>query len=197
MMNPLYNNRIYYALDPEYIKKVVKHIAHDGNYVGKTLEFVNCRIVIPSLGRHVHEYFEHAGSKIGEVVGLMQAISAGDCSYITDTYDSMHYVFLKDEVKRAGAQFTDDCVLTRRAVISFPATHCFENIQVMARDGDAVITVNMRSCNAYANLASDLYLAYLLAAEAYSGTIWNPKEVTMIANFGSLHVFREDAKNVL
>lgn len=197
-MNPVYDNRVYYAHNPTFFNNILRHVAIHGNIVGSTREFTNTRIVIPVIDREFKEYFKETGAKMRQVNALMKAIDFGDNAFITDTYDSLHYTFLKDEMKRAGDFFVKDCALTRRAVITFPATHCFENIQLLRRDGDLVVTVNMRSCNAYANLTSDIYLAFLLAREAYISAFTHPPfGVSMVVNIGSLHIFKEDTTHVL
>lgn len=194
-MNPLYNNRTYYISnvgDGCTFEKLFKDIAFDGSSAQGTREFANTRIVVTDADKKDWCLsFDH----VKHVVQLLKSIWAQDGNMINDVYDSQHYLFLNDEIKKVREQFREDCVATRRAVFAFPSTHCFDSIQILVRDGEVIITINMRSCNAYKNLACDLFLAQRLALEATNEIA--TKGVHLIANIGSLHLFKEDIKNVL
>lgn len=192
MMNPLYNNRTYYIHDAGVFDKMLRDIAYDGYNTQETKEFANTRIVLTDASAKAWGF---GSQNVIDVEQLIKAINEQDANMINDVYDSKYYLFLKDEMKKVKEQFKTDCVGTRRAVFGFPATHCFDSIQVMIRDGAVLITVNMRSCNAYKNLICDIYLAYRLACEATHD--WVRGEKHLIANIGSLHLFKEDVAHVL
>lgn len=191
-MNPLYNNRTYYISCDETFDKLLSDIAYDGDNVQGTREFANTRLVVTGV---VKSIWGLSYQQVAMVEQLMKAIREQDENMINDIYDSKYYLFLKDEIEKVKSQFRKDCVETRRAVFQFPSTHCFDSIQVMIRGGEVITTVNMRSCNAYKNLVCDLYLAHRLAYEAVCE--WSTRNNNLIANIGSLHIFKEDIANVL
>ena len=193
MMNPTYNNRTYYIEGKESFDKLFRDIAYDGSNVQGTKEFANTRLILSEVNKRP---WGVSFSQMCFVSQLMKAIDNQDDAMINEVYDSKHYSFLKSEMELVRAQFKNDCVATRRAVFQFPATHCFDSIQVLIRDGDIIITVNMRSCNAYKNLMCDIFLAQRLAVETVKGL--NLKgNMHIVANLGSLHLFKEDIKYVL
>lgn len=196
-MNPEFNNRTYYALEPDTFKKILVDLAVEGNNVLGTKEFANTRIVIPELPSNYSTYFGDAGANLSEVLMALQAVAEKDNNFVSEIYDSRYYTFLNEAGEQARRQFITDCTQTRRAVITFPATHCFETIQLLVRGGILIVTVNMRSCNAYKNLVSDLYLALLVALPCVGHLRDKFNSISMIANIGSLHLFTEDVKNVL
>lgn len=196
-MNATYNNRTYYAIIPSTFKKLQADIVNEGELVRGTYEFANTRIVMTEIPSDYQSFFEKAGASIKEVGDLVKAITDGDDNHITEIYDSKHYTFLLKEIYGAFKHFVDDSYQTRRAVIAFPASHCFDSIQVLLRDNGIIITVNMRSCNAYKNLANDAFLVYLLVTFGLRSLLRKQGNVSMIMNIGSLHVFKEDVKNVL
>lgn len=191
-MNPIYNNRTYIIGCNTQFDKLFQDIAFYGDAVQETRELVNTRIIIERADQLTWGVeFPHATA----VAELMKAIQDGDENMINDVYDSKHYTFLKDEIANVKLQFHQDCMATRRAVFSFPASHCFDSIQVLIRGGEVITTVNMRSCNAYKNLICDLYLAHRLTCKVLEDFNWKSKSI--VANIGSLHIFKEDIKHVL
>ena len=193
MMNPLYNNRTYYIEGKESFDKLFRDIAYDGSSVQGTREFANTRLVISDVRE---KPWGLDFNQMLLVSQLLQAVNKQDDKMINEVYDSKYYLFLKRELEYVKGEFKHDCVATRRAVFQFPGTHCFDSIQVLIRDGGVIVTVNMRSCNAYKNLMCDIFLAQRLAVEAVEG-LKLKGDMHIIVNIGSLHLFKEDIKNVL
>ena len=188
-------NRSYFVSPNSNANHIIKDLAVSGCPVNGTHEFLNARVVFSNIERSDAFVWKGMGANIFEVNALMRAIHKGDNTFVSATYDSNHYTFLKDAVDKARTQFNSDCVETRRAVIQFPENHCFETIQVLVRDKHVIIATNMRSCNAYKNLMNDAYLAYMMAMGVAHG--FEIERCSMTMSIGSLHLFEEDFKYVL
>ena len=193
-MNPEYDNRTYYIQAPGKVRLLFSDLISSGNLVANTREFANIRLVFPMLERD-KDWWKALGANVNEVEHLMVAIENEDRFYFSEIYHARHYCFLKDAIEEAKAHFVTDGGQTRRAVINFPSIHCFESIQCLLRGFECIITVNMRSCNAYKNLMNDAYLAYLVSRKILSWV--SAVGCSMIMNIGSLHLFKEDINNVL
>ena len=185
-----------YFITPFFSKKrVLDDLKLGGLCVNGTREFLNTKIVISDIyGSSDHEWDE-MGANHSEVNALCNAIDNEDDDFVSETYNAKYYTFLKEAIESAREFFSSDCIETRRAVIQFPTTHCFETIQVLIRDKKCVIAVNMRSCNAYKNLMNDAYLSYKVAMAVALG--FDIDDCVMSMNIGSLHLFEEDLKYVL
>lgn len=116
--------------------------------------------------------------------------------YITEKY-FLIFPALKDAVVR----LKDDCLETRRCVIQFPKEHCFQAIQFLIRDNTVNVVCYMRSCDAIKNLPYDLWLCSALAdmfsrytCELTGVNTYKEHKINMV--FGSLHVYKEDIKDV-
>ena len=182
---------------PNDFQNILFTIVYDGNDVRGTKEILDARITIPKRHLMSYDLWEDYGANAKSVKSLMKAIQETDNGFFDSIYDAKHYTFLLDEMKDAILNVCEDSIETRRAVCSFPASHCFESIQGNMRDGQLYITINMRSCNAYKNLMSDLCLGYQIMMEVFKSEI-KPQTIFMLtANIGSLHIFEEDSKHVL
>ena len=117
-------------------------------------------------------------------------------------FDTSKYFSIIPSIKKCIAQIKDDSNETRRCVIHFPEEHCFQSIQFLVRENTVNVVCFMRSCNAIKNLPYDIWLCSFLAdifGKHYEDVTgerpYQANKIKMM--FGSLHVFREDAKDVL
>lgn len=173
-------------------------IVTNGYDVASTREFTNVKLIVPGLWPFDHDTKWGAlGAKIDNVREVMWAINHQDDEKVNEVYESKYYTFLKESIEKAAQWFKDDSTSTRRASLVFPDTHCFQSLQVMLRDDEMFVTVNMRSCNLVKNLMSDLCLAYKLSVLMAVNYINASTHVTLTANIGSLHIFKEDFSYVL
>jgi thymidylate synthase len=113
------------------------------------------------------------------------------------------YFLLIPELKMAMSQLFKDCEETRRCIINFPPEHCFQSIQFLLRGNTVHVVCYMRSCNAIKNLPYDMWLCSKLAdmyvnlyekISPFNERPYSYHSITMM--FGSLHVFKEDVKDV-
>lgn len=132
---------------------------------------------------------------------FLEAISKFESKEI-GPYITEKYFMLIPSLKEAIMQMKEDCVETRRCVIQFPAEHCFQSMQFMVRENTVHVICHMRSCDAVKNLPHDVWICSKMADifVKYLNDLLgiHPYEyhaITMM--FGSLHVFKEDVKNVL
>lgn len=180
-----------------WVDHMLGKLATGGMDVLGTKEFVNVGISVPGLPKDATSVWNSFKASTSQVENLLVAVYRGDNSYVSDIYDSSYYTFLLEAISKAREVYKNDNLLSRRLVVSFPSTHCFESIQVILRDGTANIIVNMRSCNAVKNLMSDLYLGYRLGHIMLAESGVDFDNVNIYANIGSLHIFEEDLKDVL
>lgn len=114
-------------------------------------------------------------------------------------YRTKYYFFMIPALMIAMKSFKEDCNDTRRCVIKFPVNHCFQSIQFLIRDNTVNIVCNMRSCNAIANLPTDIWICAFLGDslsrkfnDMYEGSLYSSYKIIM--NIGSLHVFKADVR---
>lgn len=189
-------SKIFAALQyRELLNKIIKQ----GNQVGNTYEFLGEKIEFGFFT--VHGIIEALGLDTDITDGFMESICTQNPK-VVGPFDTSKYMFLVPEIKAAVCQLKDDCPETRRAVIQFPKEHCFQSIQLILRENTVNVVCTMRSCNAIKNLPYDIWLCYQVAEtfkyyvkETLGISPYTHSVLTMM--IGSLHVFVEDAKNVL
>lgn len=177
-----------------YADRVIHKVTKKGIYVYGTREltgFTDRILVSDSF------WLKRSGADVEAIKKLFQrAIIEGDTSFNIGPYCSKYYTFLGDAITEASKMFTSDGPYTRRAVVTFPSSHCFSSIQVLVRptpDGHiATIIVNMRSCNVESNFIDDMLLSHMLGKlmlDRGFGYGHGVKIKDLAINIGSLHRF--------
>ena len=112
-------------------------------------------------------------------------------------YDTSAYFTMIPSLKAALSLLEDDCIETRRCIVKFPESHCFQTIQFLFRENTVNVVCYMRSCNAIKNLRHDIWICSLLGnifakqlRDVFDKHPYECQRITMM--FGSLHVFKED-----
>ena len=180
-------------------KELLVKIYKKGLDVGKTYELVGTKV----------DFMLAETNSIKEILNISDEFETefieAICKFQEKTigpYITEKYFLLVPELKVAVDQLKSDCNETRRAVITFPKEHCFQSIQFLVRENTINVVCFMRSCDAIKNLPHDAWLCYKLADmfacymnETVEENPYKCHKLTMM--FGSLHVFKEEIKNVL
>lgn len=177
---------------------VLNRIVKAGNEVSGTYEITatteSLFVSTPQVKEifDISDEFEH---------DFIKAISTFDKTQI-GPYITERYFMLIPELKEAMLQLKDDCIETRRCVIQFPKDHCFQTMQFMVRENTVHVVCYMRSCDAIKNFPHDVWICSKMAdifakylSDMTGIQVYAEHKITMM--FGSLHVFKEDIKNVL
>ena len=175
---------------------VKKKVIQFGGRAKGTYELVNTTTVIRNSDFDLknRNNWKKVGAHIEDVEKLIFAVMGNNNAYVSDLYNSMYYTPVMPQICMAKDIITKDPE-TRQCYIVFPRIHCFESIQVITRGDRAYVTINMRSCNAVANYASDLYLGFLMARYMAPAISDPDMIITLTCNIGSLHVFDEEVRS--
>lgn len=172
-------------------KRTEIKVEKQGHYIKGTRELLGFHhsFKMPSTSL---KWETNIGADTDLVRNLFCASLAGKDGYKFGPYDTTHYTLLSKEIDYAVSRLKSDGPYSRQAVISFPAIHCFESIQIIIRpkrDRHIVnIIVNMRSCNVVKNFANDMFLSYMVAQEIILRAFNDALEMgTLYFNAGSLH----------
>lgn len=157
-----------------------EHIGSSVSYAGTTEMF--------SQAFDISSAFEH---------DFIQSISTFEAKQI-GPYKTNKYFLLIPSLKEALIQLRDDCVETRRCIITFPPEHCFQSMQFFIREKTVEVVCYMRSCDVIKNLTHDMWICLKMAdifakyvSDIFHVHPYDYHKVTMMV--GSLHVFKEDA----
>ena len=132
---------------------------------------------------------------------VMQACTIVSQAYfgllgLIGTYNVINYVDIFKQLDALLVGLTEETLDTRQLVITFPAKHCFQSIQLLFRESGGYAIVNMRSCNFKVNFLTDVFIGYycLLMTIAHLGMKFRCtcKQCNVIMNIGSLHVYKSD-----
>jgi len=120
---------------------------------------------------------------------------------IIGPYDTSKYFSMLPKLYACASQLVLDGIDTRRAIVQFDESHCFQSVQFLVRENTVHAVCTMRSCNAIKNLEMDIFIVgflcdtYIQLVEEAGYT--RPYPVFDISlMIGSLHVFKDDL-NVL
>lgn len=165
-------------------------------------------------GAEVNGTYEHIGSSVSYAgttemfsqafdissafeYDFIQSISTFEAKQI-GPYKTDKYFLLIPSLKEALIQLRDDCVETRRCIITFPPEHCFQSMQFFVREKTVEVVCYMRSCDVIKNLTHDMWICLKMAdifakyvSDIFHVHPYDYHKVTMMV--GSLHVFKEDA----
>lgn len=162
-----------------------------------TYECLGQSITTLATTQRIKEMFDISDEFEHEFVGAISQFESKEIGpYITEKY-----FMLIPSLKQAMLQLTDDCIETRRCVIQFPPEHCFQSMQFIVRDNTIHVVCFMRSCDAIKNLPYDIWICSKMSdifAKYLRRTLnIHPYEYhKIIMMFGSLHVYKEDIKDV-
>lgn len=179
-------------------KKVLANLIKTGNEVNDTYELIGQSIETNLASSLAVQNMFNIDDDFKEkfINSLFENIKTEIGPYITEKY-----LFLLPTLKASMLQLKLDCNETRRCVISFPPEHCFQTIQFLLRENTVNVVCYMRSCDAVKNLPYDMWLCSFLADlySDYCKDVLNKKvykvyKITMM--FGSLHIYKEDIKDV-
>lgn len=179
-------------------KKLLDSLNKSGNEVNGTYELTAEKVSISMCDTDTMK------SVLGIDDAFEKEFTEAICTFkekVIGPYITEKYFLLVPSLKEAVKQVVDDCNETRRAVITFPKEHCFQSIQFLLRENTINVVCFMRSCDAVKNLPYDAWLCSKLADmfgyylhELTEESPYKYHKVTMM--FGSLHMYKEDVKDV-
>ena len=182
----------------KHYKELIEMIIQSGNEVNGTYEVIGEQIIVPLITSAGVQVMMDVPNNLKEEFIL--ALDNLETKQI-GPYDTSYYLFMVNSVKALTKTILDDCLETRRAVIQFPVSHCFQSIQFLIRENTIHVICTMRSCNAIKNLPMDMWICGYLAdiyreavKKVFGISLYDTYKITM--NIGSLHVFKEDINDV-
>lgn len=181
---------------------ILEKLKKEGNDINGTYELVGKGLrTLPMTTKDIIDIFD---LDKGILDGFVKAISNFEPTMVGPYITSKYFLLIPD-LKEAVMQLNIDNLASRRCVITFPKEHCFQSIQFLVRDNTIHVVCFMRSCDVVKNLPYDLWLCSFLADmfAYYMEGLYDKEDVTaytqhyITMSFGSLHVYKEDLKNVL
>jgi hypothetical protein len=171
------------------------------NEVRDTYEIVGGKCIFLSSTEDIKHLFSNICDITDEFEReFLQAITHFDDKKI-GPYITEKYFHLLPSLKEALRHLKEDGIETRRCVIGFPPEHCFQTIQFLLRDNTVNVVCYMRSCDAIKNLPYDAWICSKLAdifskylTDLFGIRPYEQHKIRMM--FGSLHVYKEDVKDV-
>jgi hypothetical protein len=180
----------------DYIK-IIEGLKKSGIEVNGTYEHIAASIKLTCDTKRIKEIFSISDEFEREFVEAITHFKEKKIGpYITEKYFG-----LIPALKESMRQLVDDCVETRRCVIQFPPEHCFQSMQFILRENTVNVVCYMRSCDAVKNLPHDIWICSKMA-DIYSSYLESMLKIHPYAerkisiSFGSLHVYKEDVKDV-
>lgn len=176
---------------------LVSTLKKSGNEVNETYEDVGKKVVFKGTSGRIKEIFDISDEfERNFIEAITQFKPKNIGPYITEKY-----FMLIPGLKEAMGQLKSDCKETRRCIMQFPPAHCFQSMQFLLRENTIHVVCYMRSCNVIKNLPHDLWICSKMAdifakyLEDTTGEHPYPyHSITMM--FGSLHVFKDEVKDV-
>ena len=182
-------------------KNIIEKLVKTGNEVNGTYELIAKGLTTKMLS--THDIVGILGLNSNMLDEFISAIMTFEYKTV-GPYITEKYFMLMPNLKIAVSQLMRDNISSRRCVIAFPPEHCFQSIQFVLRENTVNAVCFMRSCDAIKNLPYDIWLCSFLA-DMFSYYITESKivkerpykEHNISMFFGSLHVYKDDLKDVL
>lgn len=176
---------------------LIDKMKKSANEVNGTYEVLGESCVMMETTQRIKEIFDISNEFETEFLDAITKMEEKNIG----PYITQKYFMLIPALKKAIKHIKEDCLETRRCVIDFPPEHCFRSIQFLIRGNTIHVVCYMRSCNAIKNLPHDIWICSKMA-DIFSEYVTkltgeHPYEfhsITMM--FGSLHVFKDDLKDV-
>ena len=182
-------------------KNIIDKIVKTGNEVNGTYELIAKGLTTKMMS--TQDLIDILGLDVKVLDDFVKAIMTFTHDEI-GPYKTEKYFMLIPDLKVAISHLIRDCIESRRCVIQFPPEHCFQSIQFLVRENTINVVCFMRSCDVIKNLPYDLWLCSFLADmfAYYMNEIKVANERPYLEHnismfFGSLHLYKDDLKNVL
>ena len=182
-------------------QKIVEKIVKTGNEVNGTYELIAKGLTTKMMTTHdVIDILNLDSKQLDEFITAIMTFD----HKVVGPYITEKYFMMIPDLKIAVSQLVRDNIDSRRCVIKFPSEHCFQSIQFLLRENTINVVCFMRSCDAIKNLPHDIWLCSFLA-DMFSYYITETKiveerpykEYNISMFFGSLHIYKDDLKDVL
>jgi hypothetical protein len=147
--------------------------------------------------------FKVMGLDLAEAYSIVSNAIKGDSEVEIGPYKIYAYIDMFEQLRKIKTRVVNDPE-SRQYVITFEASHCFQTIQILVRDKEIFVVVNMRSCNFKTHLLMDAFISYMcgvyvsdeLKYQNHSLDYFVDK-IHVVMNIGSLHIFKKDLPVVM